>query len=164
VGGGHGRCTTKATIDKPEENAMNDFRSASVLLVACALAACSRSPIPKATEGAINVAGISLGRAIAADKTVADPIDSFRPMDTIYVSVRTEGGAASSARLSARWTFEDGQLVGDSTQTIAASGPAVTEFHVSKTDGWPAGRYKVEVSLDGAPAGHRDFSVKQEAL
>jgi len=142
---------------------MHDFRSASVLLVACALAGCSRSPIPKATESAINVAGISLGRAIVADKTVADPTDSFRPTDTIYVSVRTEGGA-SSARLSARWTYEDGQLVGDSTQTIAASGPAVTEFHVSKPDGWPAGRYKVEVSLDGAPAGHKDFSVKQEAL
>lgn len=142
---------------------MYDFRSASVLLVACALAGCSRGPIPQATGGAINVAGISLGRVIAADKTVADPTDSFRPTDTIYVSVRTEGGA-SSARLSARWTYEDGQLVGDSTQTVAASGPAVTEFHVSKPDGWPAGRYKVEVSLDGAPAGHRDFSVKQEAL
>jgi hypothetical protein len=84
-------------------------------------------------------------------------------MDTIYVSVRTEGGA-SSARLSARWTYEDGQLVGDSTQTVSASGSAVTEFHVSKPDGWPEGRYKVEVSLDGAPAGQREFRVSPAAL
>ncbi len=118
---------------------------------------------PPATGSAFKVAGIALGRAIAADKTVADPTDSFKPTDTIYVSVRTEGGA-SSARLSARWTYEDGQLVGDTTQTVAATGPAVTEFHVSKSDGWPAGRYKVEVSLDGASAGHKEFRVNQGAL
>jgi hypothetical protein len=143
---------------------MHDFRSASVLLLACALAGCSPNQIspPPATESAFKVAGISLGRAIAADKTVADPTDSFKPTDTIYVSVRTEGGA-SSARLSARWTYEDGQLVDDSAQTVAASGPAVTEFHVSKPDGWPAGSYKVEVSLNGAPAGHKEFRVNPGA-
>jgi hypothetical protein len=144
---------------------MHYFRFASVLFVACALAGCSRNQIspPPATGSAFKVAGIVLGRAIAADKTVADPTDSFKPTDTIYVSVRTEGGA-SSARLSARWTYEDGQLVGDTTQTVAATGPAVTEFHVSKSDGWPAGSYKVEVSLDGAPAGHKEFRVDQGAL
>jgi len=144
---------------------MHDFRSVSVLLVACALVGCSRNQIspPPATGSALKVAAISLGRSIAADKTVANPTDSFRPTDTIYVSVSTQGGA-SSARLSARWTYEDGQLVGDSSQTVAASGPAVTEFHVSKPDGWPAGSYKVEVSLNGAPAGHKEFKVNQGAL
>jgi len=144
---------------------MHDFRCASVLLLTCALAGCSRNQIspPPATGSAFTVAGISLGREIVADKTVADPTDSFKPTDTIYVSVRTEG-SAPSARLSARWTYEDGQLVGDSSQTVAASGPAVTEFHVSKPDGWPAGRYKVEVSLNGAPAGHKEFKVDQGAL
>ncbi len=144
---------------------MHYFRAVSVLFVACALAGCSRSQIspPPATATAFKVVGIALGRAIAADKTVADATASFRPADTVYVSVRTEGGAAS-ARLSARWTYEDGQLVGDSTQTVAASGPAVTEFHVSKPDGWPTGSYMVEVSLDGAPAGHKKFRVDQGAL
>ena len=27
------------------------------------------------------------------------------------------------------------------------SGPQVTDFSISKPDGWPAGKYKVEVSL-----------------
>ena len=140
---------------------MHNFRSVSLLLVTCALAGCSRnqSAPPPATQSAVKVASIDLGRAIAADKTVADQTDSFRPADTIYASVKTEGSAAS-ARLSARWTYEGDQVVSESTQSIAPSGPAVTEFHVSKPDGWPEGSYKVEVSLNGAPAGHKEFRVK----
>jgi hypothetical protein len=42
--------------------------------------------------------------------------------------------------LRSRWTFEDGQVVNES-QNIASSGPAVTEFHISKPDGWLVGKY-----------------------
>ena len=52
-------------------------------------------------------------------------------------------------------------LVSESQETIAPTGPAVTEFHVSKAKGWPAGKYKVEISVDGAPAGTQDFEVKK---
>jgi hypothetical protein len=37
---------------------------------------------------------------------------------------------------------------------------AATEFHVAKPDGWPAGRYRVEIALNGEPAGARDFEVR----
>jgi hypothetical protein len=36
----------------------------------------------------------------------------------------------------------------------------VTEFHISKPDGWPAGKYSVVISIDGKPAGSQDFEVK----
>jgi hypothetical protein len=139
---------------------MHYFRAVSLILLAAALTGCSRkeSSPPPATQNAVKVAAITLGRAIAADKTVADQTDSFRPADTIYLSVKTDGGA-TDVRLSARWTYEDGQLVDESTQSIASSVPAVTEFHVSKPDGWPVGSYKVEVSLNGAPAGRKEFKV-----
>ena len=39
------------------------------------------------------------------------------------------------------------------------AGSAVTEFHLSKPDGWPVGSYRVEVSLNGAPAGNKEFKV-----
>ena len=144
---------------------MNSLRPLTLCLMAFALAGCSRQETssPPATEGAFKVATISLGRTIAADKTVGDQTDSFRPKDTFYLSVRTEGDA-KSARLSARWTYEDGQVVDESTQTIAPTGPAVTEFHISKPDGWPKGGYKVEVSLNGAPAGGKEFRVNEGAL
>jgi hypothetical protein len=72
--------------------------------------------------------------------------------------VATEGWAAP-VELTARWTYEDGQVVGESSQT-AEPGPSATEFHIPKPSGWPAGRYQVEILADGASAATRSFEVR----
>lgn len=110
---------------------------------------------------AVRVTEVDLGRSIGPDKRINDnaETDDFRRNDTIYASVATEGNASGGA-LTARWTFEDGQVVDESSQNIAASGPAVTEFHISKPDGWPVGKYKVEIRLNGQPVQSKDFEVK----
>jgi hypothetical protein len=51
-------------------------------------------------------------------------------------------------------------LVSESTQPINATGPASTEFHVSKPDGWPTGDYKVEITASGNAPTTRTFTVK----
>ncbi|MGH7589030.1 MAG: hypothetical protein ACRELU_10605 [Gemmatimonadota bacterium] len=116
------------------------------------------APAPTATAG-VEVTEVALGKAVGADKAVTETASTFEPTDTIYVSVRT-AGTASSATLAARWTFEDGQVVDESSQTIAPTGPEVTEFHVSKPDGWPAGAYEVAISLDGQPVETQSFTVE----
>jgi hypothetical protein len=127
------------------------------LMLAAGLISCQGGR-PGTAKG-VKVTDIEVGRSVAADKTIADETDSFQPSDTIYVSVKTDG-SAPSATLTARFTYEDGQLVDESKQDIVASGgTTVTEFHVSKPDGWPAGDYKVEVLLNGTPAGTKDFKV-----
>ena len=127
------------------------------LLLAAAPFGCFASK--PAVQAGVNVTRIDVGRSLTAGKTIAERADSFRPADTIYVSVETDG-SAPSATLTARWTYQDGQVVDESSQHIAPTGSAtVTEFHLSKPDGWPAGGYKVEVLLDGAPAGARAFKV-----
>ena len=127
------------------------------LLLAAAPFGCS-APKPAAQTG-VKVTQIDVGRSIAADKTIAEKTDSFRPADTFYVSVETDG-SGPSATLTARWTYQDGQVVDESGQNIAPTGRAtVTEFHLSKPDGWPAGGYKVEVLLNGVSAGAREFKV-----
>jgi hypothetical protein len=127
------------------------------LLLAVALFGCSTSK-PAVLTG-VKVTGIDVGRSVTADKAIAEKTDSFRPGDTFYLSVKTDG-SGPSATLTARWTYQDGQVVDESRQNIAPTGgPVVTEFHLSKPDGWPAGGYKVEVLLNGAPAGTRDFKV-----
>ena len=83
----------------------------------------------------------------------------FAPADTIYASVTTDGPAQGST-LSARWTFEDGQIVSENRETLGSSGAVDTEFHIAKPDGWPAGRYRLEIALNGQPAGARDFEVR----
>lgn len=126
--------------------------------LAAAVYACS-APKPAAQAG-VKVTDIAVGRSVSSDKTIAEKTDSFRPADTFYVSVTTDGSGPSTT-LTARWTYEDGQVVDESTQNIAPIGTAATEFHLSKPDGWPAGGYKVEVLLNGASAGTRDFKVSQ---
>src|SRR5512146_306914 len=102
------------------------------------LSACKRSeqapPPPAAPQAgappaapqaaAFHVTRVDVGNAIGADKKVTAPGVSFKPTDTIYASIASEG-AAPSVSLAARWTFEDGQVVSEGTQTIAPTGPAV---------------------------------------
>jgi len=135
-------------------------------LVVILSAACSKSqdnPGSTGTTGTsagVRVSQVDIGRSLTADKMISGNTDSFKPTDTIYASVATEG-AAPTATLKARWTYQDGQVVNESTQTIAPTGGARTEFHISKPDGWPAGKYKLEMFLNGASATTKDFEVER---
>ena len=145
-------------------------RFATILLFTCFAIACSRTETTRTetaqptaspalgTAGNARVASVDIGRSINPDKTVKDNADSFAPADTIYVSVKTDG-AAQGAKLQTRWYFND-KVVEESSEMISPTGPAVTEFHLSKPDGWPVGSYKIEVLLNGAPAGSKNFEVK----
>ena len=136
----------------------------ALTLAAVLSAACTKSrenPGTTGTSGAgvgVRVSQIDMGRTLSADKKVTDNTESFKPNDTIYASIATAGSAAT-ATLKARWTYQDGQVVNESTQAIAPAGDARTEFHISKPDGWPTGKYKLEVFLNGSSAATRDFEV-----
>ncbi len=122
----------------------------------CAKKAPETSAVPPA---AVSVTGLELGRGIGADKRVPEKVDDFGPKDVIYASVLTSG-TSPHAVLKARWTYQDGQLVEESEQAIAPTADAATEFHISKPDGWPVGKYQVEVFLDGSSVQRKDFEVK----
>ena len=106
----------------------------------------------------VAVADVDVGRAVS-NARVTDKTNDFKPADTIYTSVHTTG-SAPAATVMARWTYQDGQVVQESSQSIAPSGDAYTEFHISKPGGLPKGKYKVEVFLDSKSAGTKDFEVK----
>jgi len=114
---------------------------------------------PSPAAPAVTVTTLELGNQIGADKRVTQPMTSFAPKDTIYATVVTNGSAPSTT-LTAKWTYQDGQVVNESTKTISPTGPAATEFQISKPDGWPAGTYKVEISLNGRSTGTKEFEVK----
>jgi hypothetical protein len=137
-----------------------------------ALAACQRSetrtapaptPPPVAAPApaapSFRVTSIELGREVGADRRIAAPSSQFTPTDTIYASVVSDG-SSPTVTLRARWSYEDGQIVNESSETISPNGPAATEFHIAKPDGWPAGRYRVEISANGSPAGTKEFEVR----
>lgn len=154
-----------------------DTRSTRVQLLALALAvgaaACAKSDETTdnvaggavdttgaiTTPAAFKVSDVELGKSLNTDKTIKDNTDDFGVRDTIYASVKTEG-SVTGATLVARWTFEDGQVVEEQTQTINATGDAITEFHISKATAWPKGNYKLSILLNGTEVETEDFEIK----
>jgi hypothetical protein len=128
------------------------------VVFSCAKKADQASKSTPPASGPVTVVAVDLGRSIGSDKQVTESVETFKPNDTIYASIHTNG-ASPSAKLGVKWTFQDGQVVDQSEQMIAPDGVAATEFHITKPDGFPAGDYKLEVSLDGSPVQTRDFKV-----
>jgi hypothetical protein len=110
---------------------------------------------------ALRVTDVDLGRSAAGDTAIADKTTDFRPNDTIHAVVKHEG-AASGATLTARWTFQDGQVVDTRSETISPTGahPDYTHFMISKPSGWPKGKYTLHVLLNGTEVQSKDFEVK----
>ncbi|MET0327695.1 MAG: hypothetical protein ABW163_02880 [Luteimonas sp.] len=103
------------------------------------------------------VTSVELGNAVDDQNRVATPASEFATTDTIYASVGTDG--ESAAKLAARWTFGEGQLV-RTTEADVVAGAQVIAFDIHHPEGWPVGTYKLEVSLDGTVVETREFSVK----
>ena len=119
------------------------------------------APAPVAAMA--TVTAVDLGSAVAPDKQVTTPTATFKPTDTIYASVATstsDPAASVPARLGAKWTFQDGQTVKDDSADATLTGAGNTTFSINSPNGFPAGKYKVEISLDGTVVQTRDFEVK----
>ena len=130
-----------------------------VVCVAAMTTACNKATNEPGAAAGVRVTDIDLGRSLAPDKGIADKTSEFRPSDTIYLSVETDG-TSPQATLLTRWTYQDGQVVKELSETIAPTRKSHTEFHIVKPDGWPTGKYAVAVSLNGSAAGSKDFVVK----
>lgn len=110
--------------------------------------------------GSVSVADVELGKSVDADMRVTDQTDEFLPTDLVYVSVTVKGDAPS-ARLTARWLFEDGRLIEETSQTVMLATNPTAEFHISQASGLPIGNYKVVVQLDGKTVAVKEFEVEK---
>ena len=125
--------------------------SVAPLLVAATFTACTQEPL--------KFNAIQLGRGLNADKSVSGFTTRFKPTDTIYAAVLTDG--AGSGKVKARWLYA-GRLVSEPEQDVTYQGSASTEFHMQNTNGFPPGEYTVELFLDGKAVGSRSFRVETD--
>ena len=119
------------------------------------------APPPPPPPAGVTLSSVSLGKAVGADKKVSAATEVFAKGDTIHASIDTTG--AGSATVLAKWSFtKDGKTVPvkEESATLNATGPATTEFHISKPDGWPAGNYQVEILVNGKSASTKSFKVQ----
>ncbi|MFC5570871.1 hypothetical protein ACFPN1_12450 [Lysobacter yangpyeongensis] len=127
-------------------------------------AATTPTPAPAPMPATATVTSVDLGNAVGADMKIGTPMTSFAPKDTIYVSIGTstsDPAASVPGKLGVKWTHVDSnQTVNEESRDLNLTGMGNTEFHIAKPDGWPKGKYKVEVSLDGNVVQSREFEVK----
>lgn len=114
---------------------------------------------PAPMPAAVTVSSVTLGTAAGADKKIATPTTTFKPSDKIVVSVATDG-TASNAEVAAKLVYQDGQTAGEQKQMLNTTGAETTNIEFANSKPWPAGKYKAEVSLNGASAQTTEFEVK----
>jgi len=121
----------------------------------------SSSTAPMAMNNApagVTFSSVELGSTVDANNKILASGTSFAPKDSIYASIDTSG--SGNAALAVKWTYQDGQVVHEDSKTLNATGPETTAFMISKPGGFPAGNYKVDISLNGNQVASKDFSVK----
>jgi len=127
-----------------------------------ASAGTSAAATPAPAAAVFKVDAVTLGEAVTAGYKISRPGTTFAPtQNTIYASVATSG-STTGATLSAHFSYLEGkgQDVTTISQTIATDGPATTTFKLHNPNDWPAGKYKVEIAIDGKPVTSQTFEVK----
>lgn len=134
-----------------------------------ALAGCKKkeeavAPAPVVTEPApepapvepapapVSATSVTVGNTAAADKSVA-AVSTFGVKDKIIVSVKTDAATPANAAIDAKLTYQDGQVAGQQTANVKAEDAGTTNVEFTKATPWPAGKYKVDVTVNGQPAG-----------
>ncbi|MCU1263883.1 MAG: hypothetical protein JWM21_201 [Acidobacteria bacterium] len=95
-----------------------------------------------------NISGLKLGK----DKAASQEASSFAPSDTVY-AVGTISNSPGKVKVKGRLIFDDvpGQTSGpvpglEETLELPSSGTATYTF-TPPADGWPKGKYKIEVIM-----------------
>ena len=121
-----------------------------VLLLPVLLAACSPQTL--------RVTDVQLGRTLNSDNSVGITATTFKPNETVYLSVRTSG--AGSATIGVRWKYGD-RVLEEPKKQVTYRGAASTDFSLNGATGFPPGEYSVDVFFDGKPFVTKTFRVVQ---
>jgi len=147
-----------AGCKKKEDTADNNAQPAAPAPAAPAPMTAA-APQPRTAATGVTVSTVTVGKTAAADKTVTSAA-LFAPKDDIIVSIRTDG-SANNANVAAKLTFQNGQVAGEQNQVVNTTGAETTNISFKNANGWPAGKYRAEVTVDGKAAGSpQEFEVK----
>jgi|SRR5689334_15371847 len=111
------------------------------------------TPVPAARLDKITVT-----KSVNADKSPGETAASFGKKDTVYVSFWV-ADAPAGTELMARWSDPKGKQLTEDKVVTDKAGSGYSEFHAAKKSGWAPGTYKVDLFLNGQPAGTVNFTV-----
>jgi hypothetical protein len=125
-------------------------------------AAPAAAPAPIATA---SIATVDIGNAADAEHKITAATSSFKPNETVHVSIATatsDPAATVAGKVGARLSYMNGaeeMLIADETRDLNMTDKGNTNFQFAKPDGWPAGKYKLVVTLDGNVVQTKEFEV-----
>ena len=122
------------------------------------------TPAPMPSAAAATVISVDLGSAAGADMRITRPMSTFGTKDKIIAAVGThvsDAMATVPAKVGAKWTHVDSnQTVNEEARDVQLKGDQTWDFEITNSNPWPAGKYRVEVMLDGNVVQSKDFEVK----
>jgi hypothetical protein len=116
------------------------------------------APAAPAPAAGAHVERITVAKAVNSDDSPGEAASAFGKSDTVYVSMWT-ANAPVGTEIKARWIGPDGQQITEDRIVTDRAGDGYTSFHAANTNGWAPGTYRVEILLNGAPAGSTTFTV-----
>jgi len=115
--------------------------------------------LPPLDLGEFKILSITLGNQLDAEKNVVTARKVFSVKDAIHVSV-VSTGKHQGLKMTAAWTTADGKPIAETDQVLVPESAVVSTFTVKNEDPWPAGLYKVAISLEGREQQSLDFEVR----
>jgi hypothetical protein len=111
--------------------------------------------------GEAEIVKVTLSKSVDKDQKPTEPTLIFGPTDVIYASVEVKNLDKSDV-LKAEWFFVDqNQLIDSITYSPPednASG--FVAFNLTPTEPWPAGKYRVDISLNDKLVQSQNFTVE----
>ncbi len=111
-----------------------------------------------AVPAGARVERITVVKAVNSDDSPGEAMTTFGPRDTVYVSMWT-ASAPVGTEIAARWYGPNGEQITEDKIVTDKAGDGYTSFHAANTKGWAAGQYRVDILLNGAPAGSTTFTI-----
>ena len=105
----------------------------------------------------LNITTIQTGKTLNTDHSVGIHTASFRPKDTMYVSVLTVGRGAGT--ITVKWSLA-GRVLHEVTKKVSYNDQAATDFRFQAADEFPLGEYTIDIIVDGKTIETRRVKVE----
>ena len=110
-----------------------------------------------ACSGNLTARSIQVGKSLNSDNSVGTLATTFKPNDTIYAAVLTDGSGRGT--VSAKSPY-GGRVIAEPEKRVTMKGSGATEFHIEYSAGFPPGDYDIELFLNGTSVGTRRVRVE----
>lgn len=145
------------------------FLTIIALIAAVALIGCGKKEEPKPAQQAAQtpppppspaIADVVLAKGFDAAWNAVNPTTTFKPSERINALVKTVDAVPGNKVAATWWYVKTNQVIKSDTIALVEAGANNTQFFIERAKGWPAGDYRVDVTLNGGTPRQATFSVK----